>query len=51
MSVKEASLPSDISVAAQLDNSTVLAEQFLSVTVASEVAHIPGSELPWFSLG
>ena len=43
-SVKEASLPSDISVTAPLDNPTVLAEQFVSATVANEVAPIPGSE-------
>ncbi|XP_075646318.1 uncharacterized protein LOC142617376 [Castanea sativa] len=43
-SVKEASLPSDISVTAPLDNPTVLAEQFVSATVTNEVAPIPGSE-------
>ncbi|KAL0007731.1 hypothetical protein SO802_009233 [Lithocarpus litseifolius] len=43
-SVMEASLPSDISVTAPLDNPTVLAEQFVSTTVANEVAPIPGSE-------
>ena len=44
----EASLPSDISVTAPLDNPTMLAEQFVSATVANEVAPIPGSEAaPW----
>ena len=44
----EASLPSGISVTAPLDNPTVLAEQFVSATVANEVAPIPGSEAaPW----
>ena len=43
-SVMKASLPSDISVTAPLDNPTVLAEQFVSATVANEVAPIPGSE-------
>ena len=44
-SVMEASLPSDILVTAPLDNPTMLAEQFVSATVANEVAPIPGSEV------
>ena len=44
-SVMESSLPSNISVVtAPLDNPTVLAEQFVSATVANEVAPIPSSE-------
>ena len=40
----EASLPSDISVTAPLDNPTVLAKQSIYAIVANEVAPILGSE-------